>query len=76
MQIIYQGKTARCHPTFDFPQEFNITHSINHWSNEEKSIELINKVLVPYVQKKKKRAWFSFIKEMAIDCRCIQSTMD
>lgn len=58
MQIIYQGKTARCHPTFDFPEEFNITHSINHWSNEEKSIELINKVLVPYVQKKKKELGF------------------
>lgn len=53
LQIIYQGKTARCHPKFKFPVEFNITHSDNHWSNEEKSIELMMKVFVPYVRSKK-----------------------
>ena len=38
MQIIYQGQTDHCHPKFKFPEEFNTTHSINHWSNEEKMI--------------------------------------
>ena len=53
LQIIYQGKTVRCYPKFNFPEEFNITHTLNQWSNEEKSIELIMKVLVPYVKSKK-----------------------
>ena len=53
MQIIYQGQTDRCHPKFKFQEEFNITHSVDHWSNEEKTIELIEKVLLPYVKIKK-----------------------
>ena len=36
MQLIYQGKTNRCHPTgIEFPEGFNITHTKNHWSNED-----------------------------------------
>ena len=52
MQIIYQGQTDRRHSKLKFPEEFNITHSVNHWSNEEKVIELIEKVLLPYVRNK------------------------
>ena len=44
IQIIYQGHIDRCHPNYKIPEEFNITHSVNQWSNEEKSIELIKKV--------------------------------
>ena len=32
-QLIYQGNTKRCHPSFKFPDEFNLTHSSNHWSH-------------------------------------------
>ena len=53
MQIICQGQTDRCHPKFKFPEEFNITHGVNHWSNEEKAIELTEKVFLPYVRNKK-----------------------
>ena len=53
MRIIYQGKTDRCHPKFKFPEGFNITHHVNHWSNKEKAIELIEKVLLYYVRNKK-----------------------
>ena len=56
MQIFCQGQTDCCHPKFKFPEEFNITHCVNHWSNEEKSIELIEKVLLPYVRNKKRKA--------------------
>ena len=52
-QIIYQGQSDLCHPKLKFPEEFNITHSVNHWSNEEKAIELIEKVLLPYVRNNK-----------------------
>ena len=30
-QLIYQGKTTRCLPHYDFPPAY----SPNHWSNEE-----------------------------------------
>ena len=53
LAIIYQGQTKRCHPNFKFPEEFNITHSVNHLPNEEKAIKLIEKVLLPYVKNKK-----------------------
>ncbi len=47
-QLIYQGTTDRCHPSFKFPKEFNITHSETHWSNTETMLEYVDKVLVPY----------------------------
>ena len=54
MQLIYQGKTSRCHPTFNFPGGFNVTHSPNHCLNEEKAIELLKTVLVPYIKETRK----------------------
>ena len=35
MQILYQGKTARCHPKYHFPEGFDTFHMPNHWTNEE-----------------------------------------
>ena len=32
MQLIYAGKTEKCHW---FPSEWHVTHSPNHWSNED-----------------------------------------
>jgi len=54
MQIIYQGKTNRCHPqNIEFPDGFNITHSKNHWSNEERAIEHLQEIIFPYLKKRK-----------------------
>ena len=36
--LIYEGKTRRYLPKLDFPIDFNVTFSDNHWSNTEKSI--------------------------------------
>ena len=33
IQLIYEGKTPRCLPRFDFVADFNVTFSDNHWSN-------------------------------------------
>ena len=33
-QIIYQGKTDKVHPVFNFPESWHINHTSNHWSNE------------------------------------------
>ena len=35
MQLIYAGKAKRCHPQgIEFPSGFDVTHSLNHWSNK------------------------------------------
>ena len=51
IQLIYQGKTARCHPRFEFPPEWDITHSPKHWSNETTMIQYIEKIIIPYINK-------------------------
>lgn len=40
IETIYHGKTNHCYAKFNFPEKFNITHNVNHWSNGEKAIEL------------------------------------
>lgn len=50
-QVIYKGKTDRCHPKYNFPLDWNITHSPKHWSTEETSKEYVVEVLVPYVNR-------------------------
>ena len=46
MQLIYEGKTPRCLPQgITFPENFNLTFTSNHWSNEEKVIEHLEKVV-------------------------------
>lgn len=51
MQLIYEGKTEQCHPCgVEFPDGFNVTHAPNHWSNEDKVVELLEKVILPYVK--------------------------
>ena len=32
-QILYEGRTERCHPANSFPAEWDIWHSDTHWSN-------------------------------------------
>jgi hypothetical protein len=51
IQLIYQGKTHRCHPKFTFPPDWHITHSPNHWSNECTMLDYITHIIVPYLQK-------------------------
>ena len=53
MQLIYEGKTARCHPPTQFPEGFNITHSPTHYSNEEIVKEHLEEVIFPYLRSKR-----------------------
>ena len=53
VQLVYKGKTDKCHPSFQFPSDWNITHSPNHWSNEDTMKDYIVNILVPYVTKKR-----------------------
>jgi len=50
LQIIYQGKTDLCHLKYKFPEGWNVTHSENHWSNEQTMQEYAENVLIPYVE--------------------------
>lgn len=45
-QLLYSGKTARCHPTeAQFPSDWYVTHTTNHWSNETSMLEFAEKNL-------------------------------
>ena len=53
MQLIYEGKTDRWLPKdVAFPGEFDLIYTQNHWSNEEKALQHLTKVVFPYVEKK------------------------
>ena len=57
LQVIFQGKTDRCHPVdaADTTDDYgwNITHSASHWSTAETMEEYVDKVLVPFAAKKR-----------------------
>ena len=50
IQIIYSGKTNRCHPHFDFPADWLISHTENHWSNEATMVAYVESIIIPYVR--------------------------
>ena len=52
-QLIYKGKTPRCHPQVSFPEKWDIWHSENHWSNETTTKRYIENILLPFVSKKR-----------------------
>ena len=47
---IYQGKTPAGLPGYSFPEDWNVTYTPNHWSNEEKTQEYTTKVILPYIK--------------------------
>ena len=53
LQVIYQGKTPRCHPRFQFPSDWDITHAPKHWSTEETMVQYIHNIIIPYVESKR-----------------------
>ena len=44
-QLVYQGKTPRCLPQVEFPKQWHITYTENHWCNEITMKEYINKIV-------------------------------
>lgn len=51
-QLVYKGTTPRCLPTVDFPPDWDITYSTNHWSNEKTMESYVTKILIPFINKK------------------------
>ena len=52
-QLLFEGKTDRCHPAINFPDEWDIFHTENHWSNTSTVLRFIYKVINPYLHKKR-----------------------
>ena len=44
-------KTDHCHPKFQFPDGWDITHSPNHLSTEETVIQYVKNIIVPYIER-------------------------
>ena len=54
MQLIYQGTTTACLPKTAFPKDWLLSYTPNHWSNEEKTLEYIQNIILPYLTAKKR----------------------
>ena len=50
-QLIYQGKTSACLPRHKFPSDWHVTCTPNHWLNEEKVKDYLDKTTIPCVKK-------------------------
>ena len=50
--VFYQfnSSTRRKHPHYQFPFDWDITHSPKHWSNERTMLQYVTKVIIPYVE--------------------------
>lgn len=58
-QLVYQGKTTRCLPKFQFPSGWSITCSENHWCNEETMKLYITDVILPYLHQARQKLGLS-----------------
>ena len=52
-QLIYQGKTHKSLPPVTFPSDWHVTFTENHWSNEKTMVDYLEKILFPYLEKKR-----------------------
>jgi hypothetical protein len=48
LQLIYTGKTDKCHPSYAFPDDWQVTHSESHWSTSKTMEDYVRGILVPY----------------------------
>ena len=47
MQLIYKGTTHKCLPKHvDFPSNWDVTFTANHWANESTTISYLENVIV------------------------------
>ena len=53
IQLIYNGKTKRCLPKYDFLNCFDVRFTPNHWSNFKTCDSLFVKIIFPYLKVKK-----------------------
>ena len=57
IQSVYEGLTPKCYPSeFDFPTDWVISSTSNHWCNEQMMLLYITRILVR-ICRKKERHW-------------------
>jgi len=55
VQLVYEGTTSKCHPSgVDFPADWFISATPNHWFNEETMLLYITKIIVRTILAAKK----------------------
>ena len=52
-QLIYKDTRYACLPVNKFPDSWHVTYTHNHWCNEDTVKLYIEKIIVPFIQKKK-----------------------
>ena len=50
-QLVYDGDSEDCHPSYSFPSDFSIFHHPRQSSSKESIHKFINKIVLPYVRK-------------------------
>jgi len=53
-QVIYAGKTSKCLPKVQFPTGWHITCTENHWAIEVTTLQYIDEILLPYLNRTRK----------------------
>ena len=56
-QLIYGGKTERCHPAVPFPPDWDVTHNIKHWSNQGTMLRYIDNIIDVLYRVNKNTHW-------------------
>lgn len=51
-RLIYAGKTRRSLPAVKFPVGYSLSRNEKHWSNEVKTILLLNEIIAPYIHER------------------------
>lgn len=52
-QILYQGKTVRCHPKMPVTNNWDLWHSENHWTNQYTMQRFDENIVVPFLEEKR-----------------------
>jgi hypothetical protein len=54
IQLIYGGKTSKSIPAVAFPPEFLLSANEKHYSNEKESLNMLEKIIIPFVEKERR----------------------
>ena len=52
-QLIYDGKTYKSLPRFQFPDKFSLSVNPTHFSNTDKSLKILQEIIIPYPKKQR-----------------------
>lgn len=53
LQLIYPGKTDKCHPVAALPSGTDVTHNVSHFSTEATMLRYMDNIIAPYLQKQR-----------------------